>query len=140
MKLLAIAAAMSMALYNPAQVNCLTQAVYHEARGESVLGQQAVAWVVVNRANSDRFPNSMCEVISQVDPVKQFSWYGDAAAPVDAEAWAKALAVANYVYLVEPYQNDPTKGALFFHADSIKNPWPKLKKTATIGNHVFYKG
>ena len=44
---------------------CLSEALYFEARGESVTGQFAVAEVIINRANSSRFPNTICGVVNQ---------------------------------------------------------------------------
>ena len=43
-------------LSKPEQL-CLTQAIYHEARGESQEGQWAVANVIINRAMSRKFPH-----------------------------------------------------------------------------------
>jgi spore germination cell wall hydrolase CwlJ-like protein len=44
---------------------CLAEAVYFEARGEAVLGQVAVAQVVLNRAFSGKYPNTVCGVVYQ---------------------------------------------------------------------------
>ena len=44
---------------------CLADALYFEARGESVIGQFAVAEVIVNRANSSKFPDTVCGVVNQ---------------------------------------------------------------------------
>lgn len=45
------------------QWRCLAEALYHEARGESVKGQFAVAEVILNRVDSARFPDSICGVV-----------------------------------------------------------------------------
>ncbi len=45
--------------------HCLAEALYFEARGESVKGQFAVAEVILNRVASRRFPNSVCGVVHQ---------------------------------------------------------------------------
>ena len=44
---------------------CLAEAVYFEARGEAVRGQIAVAQVVMNRAFSGFYPNTVCGVVYQ---------------------------------------------------------------------------
>ena len=44
---------------------CLAEALYFEARGETVKGQFAVAEVIMNRVKSARFPGSLCGVINQ---------------------------------------------------------------------------
>jgi len=40
-------------------VDCMTANIYHEARGEPIKGQYAVAHVVMNRVHHDQFPNSV---------------------------------------------------------------------------------
>jgi len=44
---------------------CLSEALYFEARGESLKGQIAVAEVILNRVDSRKFPSSVCAVIRQ---------------------------------------------------------------------------
>ena len=44
---------------------CLAMAVYYEARSESRDAQMAVAEVILNRVNSPKFPNTICEVVKQ---------------------------------------------------------------------------
>ena len=53
---------------------CLSAAIYYEARNQPVDGQLAVAEVIMNRVQSDRYPDDACEVINQN---KQFSYTHD---------------------------------------------------------------
>ena len=46
-------------------LECLTQAVYYESRGESRSGQSAVAQVILNRVRHPAFPKSVCGVVFQ---------------------------------------------------------------------------
>ena len=46
-----------------AEWRCLAEALYFEARGETVKGQFAVAEVILNRVESTRFPSSICCVL-----------------------------------------------------------------------------
>ena len=41
--------------------------VYHEAKNQSLIGQIAVAQVVMNRVRDERYPNTVCEVVKQLD-------------------------------------------------------------------------
>jgi spore germination cell wall hydrolase CwlJ-like protein len=52
-------------------LSCIAVAVYFEARGESMLGQRAVAEVILNRVADPRWPETACEVIKQKN---QFSF------------------------------------------------------------------
>jgi spore germination cell wall hydrolase CwlJ-like protein len=127
----------------PAERKCLAQAVYFESRAESIRGQQAVAAVVLNRVRSDRFPDDICAVVRQGNGKRhqcQFSWFCDGRSdkPRDMSAWATALEVADAA--LNGAIDDPTHGALFFHATHVKPRWrKKLTQTAAIDNHVFYR-
>ena len=44
---------------------CLTEALYFEARGETLKGQLAVAEVILNRVDNRKYPDSICGVITQ---------------------------------------------------------------------------
>lgn len=115
---------------------CLALNVYHEARGESIKGQEAVAQVTLNRVESHRYPDNICDVVEQR---KQFSWTHDSVPdwPKDKEAWETALRVAQRasegVYSVD------LDGSLHYHAKRVRPHWARGKKpVATIGNHIFY--
>ena len=63
---------------------CMALNIYHEARNESTAGQLAVGQVVMNRVYDDRFPDTVCGVVSRAFIGKayqhvrwQFSWYRD---------------------------------------------------------------
>lgn len=58
-------------IYGSQNIECIIEAVYHEARGESVDGWKAVTEVILNRTNLDQYPDTICEVVHQN---KQFSY------------------------------------------------------------------
>ncbi len=122
-------------------LECLAMNVYHEARSEPVKGQVAVASVTLNRVKSGKFPGSVCEVVKQGTRRScQFSWWCDGKkdAPSDEEAWenARRIALRALMGLAE----DPTKGALYYHATHVKPSWSRaLERTTRIGQHLFYK-
>lgn len=51
--------------YTESELRYMTSIIYCEARGESYAGQKAVGIVVMNRVRSNKFPNSVKEVIYQ---------------------------------------------------------------------------
>ncbi|AZF49625.1 MULTISPECIES: cell wall hydrolase [unclassified Pseudomonas] len=113
---------------------CLALNIYHEARGEPLDGQIAVAMVTMNRA--DWQASSVCQVVYERN---QFSWTRRAnpSLPSESAAWANAKRVANRV--VAGHHEDITHGATHFHARTVRPIWrTSLKKTATIGEHIFY--
>lgn len=113
-------------------VVCIAQTIYHEARGEPVEGQIAVANVVLNRTNHKQFPDSVCEVVYQK---YQFSWTLN---KKKREFDKPSLELAKKVYTGEIKDN--TNGALYFHGKHISPTWNKnMIKVKSIGHHVFFK-
>jgi len=121
---------------------CLALSMYWEARGEGPEGMRAVGSVVLNRVESEDFPDTPCEVVYQggETPPCQFSWWCDGRSdtPRDAEQWRTALTLA--AELLAHRGDDPTRGALFFHSADIPVPWRvERARTARIRNHVYYR-
>lgn len=132
---------------------CLAQNIYFESANQSFAGQIAVSNVVINRVESDLFPDSICEVVYQAKlrenwlgemvPARnqcQFSWYCDGKSddPVDSVTWLTSIKVADVVLSGE--YPDITEGSLWYHADSVSPYWAdQLEKVTTIDNHLFYK-
>ena len=115
-------------------ISCLAANVYHEARGESLRGQRAVADVTLNRVDSRSWPNTLCQVVWQR---KQFSWTHDHLSDEmrDADAREVAYRIA-WEALNEPRTNDATH----YHATYTKPYWANsLEYIETIGLHKFYK-
>lgn len=123
---------------------CLALNVYHEARSDPDMGQYAVAHVVINRVQSDRFPDDVCSVVKQgYHKGKhrcQFSWYCDGMSdiPRESRAWAKAMLVADDV--MQGSVPDMTDGATHYHANYVRPWWAKhYTRTVQHGTHIFYK-
>ena len=117
-------------------MRCLAGAIYFEARGESLDGQLAVGRVIVERENSNRFPDSYCGVVFQRS---QFSFVRGSRMPAIREssaAWRRAVAVARIAD--QGSWDSPAEGALFFHAARVSPGWG-LTRLARIDNHIFYR-
>jgi len=125
---------------DPHSQQCLALAMYWEARGEGRQGMVAVGSVVLNRVEDVRFPDTPCGVIHQggEKPPCQFSWWcdGKSDSPTHKALWESSLTLASE--LLRERQNDPTRGALFFHNTSVADPWRRTR-TTRIGNHIFYR-
>lgn len=122
------------------EANCVAVAVYHEARGESLEGQLAVAKVIMNRAASGKYPTSWCGVVKQP---WQFSFVNPRsgqypAVDVDSAAWRKALGVTRLA-VANAVQSVPTD-CLWYHADYVAPSWGRrLTRVEKIGAHIFYR-
>lgn len=120
------------------QMHCLAGTVYFEARGEPLSGQLAVAQVVINRADSSRFPSSYCGVVYQR---AQFSFVRSGAMPrinTGSNAWKRAKAIARIAH--EGMWESEAEDALYFHAKYVSPSWSRKKTArATINQHIFYR-
>jgi len=125
------------------QWRCLAEALYFEARGESVRGMFAVGEVIMNRVDSARFPSSLCGVINQGTGRQyacQFTYTCDGNAEVIHEpaAWAKVGKVARLLMDGAPRQL--TDGATHYHTRAVNPRWARVfPRTAAIGSHFFYR-
>jgi spore germination cell wall hydrolase CwlJ-like protein len=123
------------------QLSCLARNIYYEAGSEPFEGMVAVAQVTLNRMESGKFPNDVCEVVYQKNGLLcQFSWYCSQAAvlrPIHQETYNESMEVAKKV-LLEGFRLPALKEALFFHGDYIDPKWNRTR-VAKIGRHIFYK-
>lgn len=121
---------------------CLSEAIYHEARGETLEGQVAVAEVVLNRRDSGRYPDSVCGVVQQGTGEKwmcQFSYFCDGLSDeiADEDAWNLAGRIARV--MLDGASRDLTRGAQFYHTRAVDPYWAdQFTRTAAIGAHLFY--
>ena len=92
-----------------AAITCLALNVYHEARNEPMNGMYAVASVVINRVQDDRWPNNVCAVVKD-------GYRKDSA--VDDVSHGATHYHANYVKPIWA---------------------KKLTRTVSYGSHIFYK-
>lgn len=125
-----------------AETGCLAEALYYEARGQSVLGQQAIAEVVVRRAQRAGFPHSICGVVHQGSgSACQFSFVCDGTMdrPKAVGEWNHALRLASKIVTGAMPLTNITQGAISFHAASIDAGWPGMERTVIVGNNVFYR-
>ena len=130
-------------------LSCLAEAVYFEARSESFVAQLAVANVVLQRVQSERYPDKICDVVRQGrtwkgNPVKNkcnFSYWCDGKpetiANVDVYSEAvnvAGLAMKGVVLML-------TEGATHYHASYVLPYWALDERFSILGqidNHVFY--
>jgi spore germination cell wall hydrolase CwlJ-like protein len=127
---------------------CLTQAIYHEARGESEAGQWAVANVIINRAMSKKFPSTLCGVVFQnADQGRyrcQFTFACDGRSDFGTEksAWNRATKMAQVAFREFQAGDRPgvvPNSALYYHTTAVAPSWSnKFHRVAAIGSHVFY--
>jgi spore germination cell wall hydrolase CwlJ-like protein len=125
------------------ELDCLTQAVYFEARGESARGQAAVATVIMNRVKNPNFPKTVCGVVYQGATHRngcQFSFACDGMVErvVETSAWDRARQVAARTLSGVVLRD--VGSATHFHTTGVSPGWgSRMLRVAQVGLHVFYR-
>ena len=123
---------------------CLAEAVYFEARGEAVRGQIAVAQVVLNRAFSGKYPETVCGVVYQNKHrhlACQFTFACDNNKDVirEPEMWERAKKIAKAMLDGQLWLPEVDKST-HYHAYWVRPSWVhEMKKTYKTGVHTFYR-
>jgi hypothetical protein len=123
---------------------CLANAIYFEARGESVRGQIAVAQVVMNRVFSGYYPNDVCGVVYQnahrhLACQFTFACDGRSKAIHEPDAMERAKRIATATLDGRLWLPDVGK-ATHYHAYWVHPWWVRtMHKLDKIGVHTFYR-
>ena len=139
-------------IVDPKQLTCLAKNIYFEAGSEPLLGQAAVARVVINRIKHG-FGSNPCNVVYQSTTVHreneegemqkvkfcQFSWVceGKDTNNINNARYRQAKQVAYDVLAYDAYEDVIPKSTLFFHNLSVAPNWA-YNNVKKIGNHIFY--
>ena len=131
------------------EFECLVEAIYHEARGEELIGMLAVAGVILTRKENSNYPNTICGVVHQARRFMgriirnkcQFSYYCDGKRE-EYHDLASALLSSDVAEMsLMGIQLKQTMGCTHYHASHVTPRWasnPHFKAMGQIGNHVFY--
>lgn len=131
---------------------CMAHAIYFEARSESTVGQLAVGQVIMNRVSDYRFPDTVCEVVTDglryswdtrkiVRNKCAFSFYCDGKpehiSDQQAYRWAEEL---SYAIINNHVSIDVTDGSTHYHAHYVQPYWKDaFTQTVRINAHIFYR-
>jgi spore germination cell wall hydrolase CwlJ-like protein len=119
------------------ELECLATGIYFESKSEPLAGQLAVGKVIANRANSGgRFPSTYCGVLFQRSQFSFVRGHSLPSVPRASKQWQTAVAMAKIVD--QGLKESAVGNALFFHARYVSPGW-RLKRVASIGNHIFYR-
>ena len=124
------------------QILCLSEAIYFEARGEDMIGQAAVGLVIMNRVKSNRYPDTICEVVKQ--PL-QFSYRNDTLPTITLDSFdsddARALEyiVKLSIDITNKHVIDFTDNSKWYYSHEIVNPrWASYGQVVMVHQgHTF---
>lgn len=122
---------------------CLAEALYFEARGESVRGMFGVAEVIMNRVDDPRYPGTVCGVVNQGTGERyrcQFTYTCDGRPEVIHEPKAYRLVGKVAKLMIDGAPRLLTKGATHYHTKAVNPRWSRVfPRTTAIGYHFFYR-
>lgn len=123
-------------------ITCLAIAIFFEARDQNIEGKNAVAEVVMNRVEHQRFPDTVCDVVFDN---KAFSFTHDGLSdeiedyfdnPIDERAGNEAYLIAQEVYGGNRFVGITST---HYHTVSVNPFWAELfPKDGIVGDHIFY--
>lgn len=113
------------------QVRCIAEVIYHEARSEGRMAQEAVAFVILTRAKASG--TSPCDVVRQP---RQF--HGAGLPMLEDRARTESQLIAFQVVsgdITPPFDAEATH----FH-DISETPWwtTKMQRIGAVGKMVFW--
>lgn len=123
---------------------CLAEVIYFEARGEAVRGQIAVAQVVLNRAFSGKYPDTVCGVVYQNKHrhlACQFTFACDNNADVirEPDMWDRAQKIAKAMLDGQLWLPEVDRST-HYHAYWVRPSWVnEMKRMYKTGVHTFYR-
>lgn len=119
---------------NKKELDCLSEIVYFEGRGESQVGKEMIVAVVVNRTQTKGFPSSIC---GNLYKPHQFSFVRDTSRQIknlNEYKSCRELALNRRTFL-----HKYPKNMLYFKRKELVTKWSKKKKLYKIeGNHSFH--
>jgi len=124
-------------------MDCLSTALYYEARGEGDSGMRAVAQVILNRVRHPAYPKTVCGVVYQGSHLRtgcQFSFTCNGAMRRGPSGWVwqKAKAIAEDALSGHVYRTVGT--STHFHTKNVNPVWAgRLNRVAVVGTHIFYQ-
>lgn len=119
--------------YTQRDVECMERAIFFEANRSSREGMIAVGTVVMNRVESDEFPNTVCGVVGQKN---QFA-PGVLTRPMNSKALPDVREAARAVLNGE--RQAGVQNARFFHTAGYSFPYDNMHYVLVAGGNAFYE-
>ena len=120
---------------------CLAMTIFFEGRDQPLAGQQAVSEVVMNRVESTRFPDTVCDVVFQH---KQFSFTHDGLSD-DYTKHTGNIFDRQAIDIAETIAESTLKGdrlgvtSTHYHATYVTPFWASVYPLdGRLGDHLFF--
>jgi len=131
-------------VFSKPEQTCLANAIYFEARSESLRGQAAVAQVVLNRVRNPAYPGSICGVVYQNQ-----NWHNACQFSFACDGRKDRIESPEHYKIAKQVAMAVTAGKIFipevgssthYYANYVHPGWARaMKKMTKIGLHIFYR-
>ncbi len=119
--------------YTKEDLNCMERAIFFEANRSSRAGMVAVGTVVMNRVESDQFPDTVCGVVGQKG---QFA-PGVLTRPMASKALPDVREAA--IAVLRGERQNQIENAMFFHTSGYTFPYNNMHYVLVAGGNAFYE-
>ncbi len=119
--------------YSAREKECLMRAMFFESNRSSRDGLVAVGTVVMNRVRSEKWGDSICDVVGAP---RQFA-PGVLTRKMNSKALPDVEAAADSVLKGERHPR--VKNSMFFHTAGLKFPYKNMHYTVVAGGNAFYE-
>lgn len=136
--------ALPAAVFSEPEQKCLSEAIYFEARGESLEGQAAVAQVVLNRVRNPTYPKTICGVVYQ-----NKNWFNRCQFSFACDGVRDRITEPRHYKTAQDIAMAVTAGKIFlpevgssthYYAQYVSPGWARaMKRMTKIGLHIFYR-
>lgn len=122
-------------VWSSKEVECLALNIYHEARGSSYEDQLGVAGVTMHRVLSNRWPDTVCEVVYQKS---QFSWTIDnlSDVPYERDVYEDIYLIAFDVLVKDRFRELNLAKNHYYNPSIVKPRWHRAEGTL-VGSHYY---
>ncbi|MFN3672213.1 MAG: cell wall hydrolase [Bosea sp. (in: a-proteobacteria)] len=124
--------AVALAKADPREKDCLVRAMYFESNRSSESGLLGVGTVVMNRVESQRYPDTICGVVGAP---RQFA-SGVLTRPMAERDLPKVAAVAEDI--LNGRRSDAVGSAKHFHMAGMRFSYPNMHYVTVAGGNAFY--
>jgi len=119
--------------YSARDKDCMARAMFFESHRSSREGMIAVGTVVMNRVDSPRYPNSVCEVVGQRNQFAPGVMSRSMNSPALPDVEEAAVAV------LRGERHTEVHTAKFFHQAGLTFPYSNMHYVLEAGGNAFYE-
>lgn len=126
--------------FTPAEIHCMAEVIYREARGEPEIGQVGVGYLILNRMGHSSYPKTACGVVYDRKHSCQFSWAcgSKSALRTSSSDYQNAQRIA--LLVMHRSVENPVDDSTFFRHVSLRYLAKNRTLRTVLGNHRFIAG